>query len=306
MGRIVVNKHYDNSLNVTSDKFVNRGEIIVCNEPGFEGLYILSIDGKVIKVGQSNSEGGEVSQEFKDYLKSYYLTSGETANLINALDTRVTSVEEGVRPIVTEEIAKVVASADTSYDTLKEIADWILNDTTGAASMANDISDLKEQLASIKRTADDSHIYLTEEEKDILFASGSVMTSQYGLINIDSAVCYFVYESTVESGNSGTTVVEPSATVDEASNEIIIGDTTVEDGSLDLTKYAIINSDGVLEFITVKTSAEDNISIDIDTESSSIVMATSDSDYYEETSGTLSLLSNRISVDGENNTLIIN
>ena len=47
------------------------------------------------------------------------------------------------REIVSEEIAKVVASADTSYDTLKEIADWILNDTTGAASMANDIEDLK-------------------------------------------------------------------------------------------------------------------------------------------------------------------
>ena len=47
------------------------------------------------------------------------------------------------REIVSEEISKVVAGADASYDTLKEIADWILNDTTGAASMANDIEDLK-------------------------------------------------------------------------------------------------------------------------------------------------------------------
>ena len=37
-------------------------------------------------------------------------------------------------------VAEIVAGADTSYDTLKEIADWILNDTTGAAKMANDIS----------------------------------------------------------------------------------------------------------------------------------------------------------------------
>lgn len=46
------------------------------------------------------------------------------------------------------EVAKVVANADTSFDTLKEIADWILNDTTGAASMANDISSLKELVGS--------------------------------------------------------------------------------------------------------------------------------------------------------------
>ena len=33
-----------------------------------------------------------------------------------------------------------MANADTSFDTLKEIADWILNDQTGAAKMANDIA----------------------------------------------------------------------------------------------------------------------------------------------------------------------
>lgn len=41
------------------------------------------------------------------------------------------------------EVAKVVAGADKSFDTLKEIADWIANDTTGAASMANDIAALQ-------------------------------------------------------------------------------------------------------------------------------------------------------------------
>lgn len=41
-------------------------------------------------------------------------------------------------------VAEVVAGADASFDTLKEIADWILNDTTGAAGMANDIANLEE------------------------------------------------------------------------------------------------------------------------------------------------------------------
>ena len=49
---------------------------------------------------------------------------------------------KSVRAISAEEVAKTVAGADASYDTLKEIADWILNDTTGAAKMANDVARL--------------------------------------------------------------------------------------------------------------------------------------------------------------------
>lgn len=40
-------------------------------------------------------------------------------------------------------VAEIVAGADANFDTLKEIADWILNDTTGAADMANDIAALQ-------------------------------------------------------------------------------------------------------------------------------------------------------------------
>lgn len=53
---------------------------------------------------------------------------------------------KSVRTISAEEVAKIVDNADASYDTLKEIADWILSDTTGAAKMATDIDDLKTKL----------------------------------------------------------------------------------------------------------------------------------------------------------------
>ena len=51
--------------------------------------------------------------------------------------------DKSIRSVAAEEVAKIVNSADTRYDTLKEIADWIISDTTGAASMANDINALK-------------------------------------------------------------------------------------------------------------------------------------------------------------------
>lgn len=47
------------------------------------------------------------------------------------------------------EVAKIVAGADASFDTLKEIADWIVNDTTGAASMANDIDALQNLVGDV-------------------------------------------------------------------------------------------------------------------------------------------------------------
>ena len=56
---------------------------------------------------------------------------------------------KSVRAISAEEVAKIVAGANESYDTLKEIADWIMSDSTGAAKMANDITRLDTILAGI-------------------------------------------------------------------------------------------------------------------------------------------------------------
>ncbi len=56
---------------------------------------------------------------------------------------------KSVRTVASEEVAKIVAGANASYDTLKEIADWILSDTTGAAKMSNDINRLDGILAGI-------------------------------------------------------------------------------------------------------------------------------------------------------------
>ena len=47
-----------------------------------------------------------------------------------------------VAQAVANGIASVVADADTDFDTLKEVADWIKSDTTGAAKMQSDIATL--------------------------------------------------------------------------------------------------------------------------------------------------------------------
>ena len=59
---------------------------------------------------------------------------------------------KSARAIAAAEVAKIVADADASFDTLKEIADWIMNDTTGAASMTADIAALETKLAGVNET----------------------------------------------------------------------------------------------------------------------------------------------------------
>lgn len=53
------------------------------------------------------------------------------------------SVAHTAEAAAAAKVAEIVAGADANFDTLKEIADWILNDTTGAADMANDIAALQ-------------------------------------------------------------------------------------------------------------------------------------------------------------------
>lgn len=99
-----------------------------------------------------------------DYYLAYYEPNTTTAegitSTVSSLQTTVNahtdalallnntasvegSIAHTATRIAAEEVAKIVGGADESYNTLKEIADWILNDTTGAADMANDIASLQ-------------------------------------------------------------------------------------------------------------------------------------------------------------------
>ena len=82
------------------------------------------------------------------------LIGGNTAAIetLNGDAETAGSVAHTATAIAAAKVAEIVAGANASYDTLKEIADWILNDTTGAADMANDIAALQGQMAGIEST----------------------------------------------------------------------------------------------------------------------------------------------------------
>lgn len=291
MGKIVVNKHFDNKSQITPDKFVHKGELIISNQVGYEGIFIKNNNGEIFYIGPTEGTGADVPLEYKEYIETFvdgrlqgYITKEEFNNLIkdiqitpeqvriianeeivSALTVYSTTEEmnsaitqaisalnipsldgyatekfvtdkiaeakleggdvdltgyateewvakqgyltehqslegyatetwvgkqgfltehqditgkqdviedldairsgaslgatalqeiptEAMRQVAAEEIVKIVNSADSRYDTLKEISDWILSDTTGAASMANDITYLKTISADTRLT----------------------------------------------------------------------------------------------------------------------------------------------------------
>ena len=73
-------------------------------------------------------------------------------NTLNGDAETVGSVANTATSIAAAKVAEIVANADADFDTLKEIADWILNDTTGAADMANDIAALEAKMVGVDTT----------------------------------------------------------------------------------------------------------------------------------------------------------
>lgn len=175
MGRIIVNKHFDEKSSITSGSIVYKGEIIISNEVGFEGIFIKNNDGNLVFIAPLPdglaSESfviekiAEAKLEGEDVDLSIFVTEDE----LNEKGFLTEIPEDSIREIALEEVLKIVDSADTSFDTLREIAEWITNDTTGAASMANDIQTLKAQLnaltlgAKASASVSKSIIYVGEE-----------------------------------------------------------------------------------------------------------------------------------------------
>lgn len=94
--------------------------------------------------------GGSSDNDRKNLLTLYSDGRLRLPNVTGTLtDNDVTRLKD-VKGIVNTEIAKVVDSAPETFDTLKEIADWIANDQTGAAAMANEIAQLKQDVDQVE------------------------------------------------------------------------------------------------------------------------------------------------------------
>ena len=115
---------------------------------------ITTLEGKM-DVVQAATAGFDASSTIASAINNVSEAAGAAQSKADANEGKINTLvgtdnNKSVRAIAAEETAKIVANADENYDTLKEIADWIKSDTTGAAEMANDIAEMQGLLGVVE------------------------------------------------------------------------------------------------------------------------------------------------------------
>lgn len=112
---------------------------------------VVAAEGKIAALEAGTYDDSEVRGLIADNKAAHEANAAAIATLNGAADV-VGSVANTANAAAAAKVAEIVAGADADFDTLKEIADWILNDTTGAADMANDIKALEDKMVGIEET----------------------------------------------------------------------------------------------------------------------------------------------------------
>ena len=115
------------------------------------------LDGIGVMTGATSTESGAqglvptpLAGDQNKYLRGDGTWQNPTATLEGVVNNLIGSdTGKSIRTIAQEETARIVDNAPEAFDTLKEIAEYIANDTTNGAQMANDISDLKKSVNAL-------------------------------------------------------------------------------------------------------------------------------------------------------------
>ena len=104
---------------------------------------LATAEGKIDALEKGTYDDTEVRGLIADNKAAHEANAAAITTLNSGADV-AGSVAHTANAAAAAKVAEIVAGANANFDTLKEIADWILNDTTGAADMANDIAALQE------------------------------------------------------------------------------------------------------------------------------------------------------------------
>jgi uncharacterized phage infection (PIP) family protein YhgE len=95
------------------------------------------------------------AKEYAEGLAGNYDAAGTAAGLNAAMDERVKALEEiDHEQLVADAVAAVVAGAESDFDTLKEVADWIASDKEGSAELQTTVSGHTESINTINSDID--------------------------------------------------------------------------------------------------------------------------------------------------------
>lgn len=139
------------NLNGYYFKIIND-KLFICkdSESGITSLPIAIIDNTLSLTSDNAIQNKVVTEKFNSVEAK--VTANETTiqSHTTALATLNGEGEGSVKKTVTDEIAKVVADAPESLDTLKEISDWISGHESDASAMNSAIQTNKSDIATLQ------------------------------------------------------------------------------------------------------------------------------------------------------------
>jgi hypothetical protein len=127
-------------------------------------------------------------------------------------------VTKTARQIAAEEVAKIVAGADTNYDTLKEIANYIKTDAEGAAQLNNKVKNLEHTKADV--SALETEILRAKEAEQAL---AGALAEKQGVLEAGENITIVgnVISATGGGGGSGSgDIVVDDALSDTSTNAV--------------------------------------------------------------------------------------
>jgi hypothetical protein len=278
MARQVINKHVSNASDIHYLNFEYLGEIVICNEAGNEGIYVINTNHEPVKIGSWSGDidvdTDRIIQDLKGWVTANFASASDITNLQEQIDNISIDIdEEKVKEIVNGEIEKLVDSASTDFNTLGKIERWIKEhpsdvdpqlvadvESLKAISADTRISELESisagtRLDTIEDKIDgivknNDHFVMTYQEYLTLITSGSVVVNdQYISYSDDHFYCIYESDSpepTPEPSSGGGATISGDTITFNENYPYDDGSTTGEEPSIYIGEIEFDDEEGVV------------------------------------------------------------
>ena len=209
------------------------GDLVSDITKNTQAIEILTGEGEG-SVKKAAADAQAAAEAYADSLAGNYDAAGTAAGLNAAMDTRMTDVEGDVAALkaidhdklVADAVAAVVAGAESEFDTLKEVAEWIASDTLGSAALQTSVSKNTDNLETLMGTGVGS---VAEAKSAADAAAQSAATNATAITDLEKKVDDDIANLTTHMSEAASALAEVDGRLD-ALEEITAIDTSDIEG----------------------------------------------------------------------------
>jgi hypothetical protein len=208
MGRIIVNKHFSDKSKITSENFVNKGEIVISNQVGSEGIYFTNTKGELFCISPTEGKHVEVPEDYKEYVNDV-VEDVVASKISTQLDDYYT---EGEVDALLEIISGITSEQIAYLSTISAFTVTKLEQLSG--STKSEISRIDSAITDLRKDFEDVSAGIVDEEYVNSLVESAITES---LKNLEDDIT-----EKVNSNSSGITELRESISgLSDSTNDLI-------------------------------------------------------------------------------------